>query len=162
MNPTSDSTPRLRKYVVVVDDSPECRQALRFAARWVARAPGRRMMLLSVLPPQEFLHWGRVQEVMEQEARAEAEALQQALLTELDPEAAPMTDLRIERGKAPDVLLALLQVDTSVSGLVLGASTGSGPGPLVDFFSGAVAGSLPCPVIIVPGGMALDRIDSLF
>ena len=40
----------------------------------------------------------------------------------------------------------------------------AGPGPLVSHFAGAAAGSLPCPLIIVPGGLddeALVRLANV-
>ena len=51
--------------------------------------------------------------------------------------------------------------EPEIAALVLGAAAGSDPGPLVTHFSG-IAGQLPCPLMIVPGGLddeALDRLQ---
>jgi hypothetical protein len=46
--------------------------------------------------------------------------------------------------------------------LVLLATAANGaPGPLVAHFTGQDAGTLPCPVMIVPGGIDLARLDAL-
>jgi hypothetical protein len=42
----------------------------------------------------------------------------------------------------------------------LGSATGK-PGPLIDFFSGDIAGSLPCPLVIVPGALTEAQVDQI-
>jgi hypothetical protein len=44
---------------------------------------------------------------------------------------------------------------------VLGAAAEGGPGPLVSHFAGSVAGSLPCPLIIVPGSLSEEQLARL-
>ncbi len=147
---------RPKRYLVVVDDTPESRTALRYARVRAAQTNGGSIMLLAVAEPTGFMQWGGVQSVMEAEARAEAEAALHAVAGEItDAKTAPPT-LRVEVGKTADVVLQLLQENQDICALVLGASEQGDPGPLVDFFSGKVAGSLPCPVIIVPGAMSVD------
>ena len=50
------------------------------------------------------------------------------------------------------------------TGAVVLAAAGDGaPGPLIAHFGGAAAGGLPCPLVIVPGGLdraALDRVTA--
>jgi nucleotide-binding universal stress UspA family protein len=152
---------QVRKFLVVVDDSPECRLALRFAAGRAAHTLGGRVMLLYVIRPVEFFQWGGVQHMMEAEARAEAEALLEALCQEVERDALVGVDTLIRSGKSADILLNLLREDAQICSLVLGASPTGAPGPLVDFFSGDVAGSLPCPLIIVPGSLDPNRLDAL-
>ena len=45
--------------------------------------------------------------------------------------------------------------------LVLAAAAKGKPGPLVDFFTRERAGTLPCMVMIVPGGIEDADIDRL-
>jgi nucleotide-binding universal stress UspA family protein len=152
---------RPRKFVVVVDDTPECRRALRFAGGRAAHTVGGQVMLLHVMPPQDFIQWGAVQERMEAEARAEAEVLLAALADEVAAATGVRPDMVVRAGKPVDAIMGLLKEDPGIFGLVLGASASGAPGPLVDFFSGDVAGSLPCPLIIVPGGLDEDKLDAL-
>ncbi|MGE5722114.1 MAG: hypothetical protein ACM3YM_06605, partial [Sphingomonadales bacterium] len=42
--------------------------------------------------------------------------------------------------------------------LILAAASEGGPGPLVTHFAGSVAGSLPCPLIIVPANLSEEAI----
>ena len=58
----------MRKFLVVLDDSRECLNAMRFAAMRAAHT-GAGVTILSVIPPDEFNHWIGVGEVMREEAR---------------------------------------------------------------------------------------------
>jgi len=58
----------MRKFLVVLDDSRECLNAMRFAAMRAAHTGGG-VTILSVIPPDEFNHWIGVAEVMREEAR---------------------------------------------------------------------------------------------
>jgi len=42
----------------------------------------------------------------------------------------------------------------------IGAAAEGGPGPLVAHFS-SIAGSLPCPLFVVPGGLTQEQIDAV-
>ena len=64
----------MRIYLVVIDDSPESKIALRFAARRAVKTGGG-VEILTLLPPQEFIAFGGVQATIEDEARQQAEAL---------------------------------------------------------------------------------------
>jgi hypothetical protein len=54
----------------------------------------------------------------------------------------------------------LLKEHEDLAALVLGAAEGD-PGPLVAHFAGSVAGSLPCPLIIIPGALGEADVDRL-
>ena len=71
-----------RKFLCVVDDSPECRLALRFAFRRAARTDGG-VILLYVIEPADFQHWMAVENLMKEEAREEAESILQTLADEV-------------------------------------------------------------------------------
>ena len=61
-----------RVFLVVVDESPEMRNALRYACRRAKRTGGRVALLYVMLPP-EGQQWGAVVDLMRQEARQQAE-----------------------------------------------------------------------------------------
>ena len=46
----------MRKFMVVLDNSTECLNAMRFAAMR-AENTGARVEVLAVIPPEEFNHW---------------------------------------------------------------------------------------------------------
>ena len=58
----------LRTFLVVVDETEEMRNALRYACRRAQHTSGR-VALLYVVEPGEFQHWLGVGRVMEEEAR---------------------------------------------------------------------------------------------
>ncbi|MGF1501625.1 MAG: universal stress protein [Paracoccaceae bacterium] len=150
----------MRKFLAVVDETPECAQAMRFAARRAQNTDGM-VTLLYVIPPEEFQHWVGVAEVMQAEARAKAEKRLTDLAGELKALAGRTPEFVIREGKPADEVLATIDDDPSISVLVLGAAEGDGPGPLVSQFATKLAGRLPIPVTIVPGGLSLEQIDEI-
>ena len=147
-------------YLVVIDDSPESRVAMRFAVLRAAHVDAD-VVLASVIDVAGFLQFGAVQSAMAAQARGEAEAL----LAELAGEAAAMgarlpTTLVLEGDPAASVL-AHVKANPGIRALVLGTPARGGPGPLVGYFTGERAGSLPCILMLVPGGLDADRLGRL-
>ena len=58
----------MRKFMVVLDSSTECLNAMRFAAMR-AEKTNARVEVLAIIPPEEFNHWIGVGELMREEAR---------------------------------------------------------------------------------------------
>ncbi len=56
---------------------------------------------------------------------------------------------------------ALIREDEEIAALVLGMAAYGAPGPLVAHFAGADAGTLPVPVMLVPGGLDEEALDRL-
>ena len=149
------------KFLVVVDETPECRNALRFAARR-ARTIGGGVTLLNIIHPRDFQHWVAVEEVMREEAQEEAERILESLAKELERDFGVVAERVVREGKPAAEVLALIEEDPGIRILVLGAGAGSeGPGPLVSSFSGQLLSALPIPLTIVPGHLALEEIDQI-
>ena len=162
----SDLAPQLlpanrRKFLVVVDKTPECRVALRFAARR-AQHTGGIVTLLYVVPPADFQQWAGVERLMREEAHQEAErALHDAAKTVNDIVGA-MPELVIREGRSLDEIRAVLKEDRAISILVLAAgTTNEGPGPLVSLIASPASGSYPIPVTVVPGSLTEEQVDAL-
>ena len=150
-----------RKFLVVVDDTPECRVALRFACRRAQRTSGG-VVLLRVIEPADFQHWLAVEERMRQEAREEAEHLLQALAAEVNEWAGVMPEFLIREGNKRDEILVQIEDDPGIRILVLGASSDKeGPGPLVSSLAGQMSGSMRVPITVVPGELSDDQVDEL-
>jgi len=150
-----------RVFLVVVDDSPELRVALRYAALR-ARHTGGRVALLHVMEPPDRQTWMALESLMREEARAEAEELvgrhadTVAALTGATPV------IHIREGLPHDQLLALIDEDPTISILVLAAAVSeTGPGPLISALSSKLIGRLRVPLTIVPGGLTDLQIDIL-
>lgn len=149
----------MRTHLVVIDDSAEAKGALRFAARRAARTGGT-VEILALIPRQEFVQWGGVQATMEEEARLRAEAMVAQASGAIAEEAGVIPSITVRQGEAVKAVTDLLKEREDIASLVLGAAVGA-PGPLVAHFAGAVAGSLPCVLTIVPGGLDDEAIDRL-
>lgn len=147
-------------YLVIFDDTSESRVAMRYAALRAARVDAR-VTLLHVMPPTEFMQWGAVQELIEAEAQTNAEALLAGVADELFALSGARPGTIVRRGEATAAILDTVAADGSIRALVLGAAPKAAPGPLVSFFAGERAGSLPCLVMIVPGGLDDARLAAL-
>lgn len=158
--PAPATSPR-RKFLSIVDATPECHVALRYAARR-AQHTGGLVSLLYVIAPAEFQQWAGVERMMAEEAREEAErALHEAAKVVNDILGA-MPELVIREGRPADEIRALLVDDHAISILVLAAGMAKeGPGPLVAAVAGPAAGGYPIPVTVVPGSLSDEEIDSL-
>jgi nucleotide-binding universal stress UspA family protein len=148
-----------RKFLVVVDKSPECKVAVRFATRR-AMATGGRMTLLCVAELPEMQQWRGVEEIMKDEARDEAERLVYEAAKVVNELSGVICELVIAEGRAGECLSDLLKNDGEISILVLAAAIAKdGPGPLVATVG--TASHYPIPVTIVPGNLSDADIDTL-
>ncbi|MGE5270942.1 MAG: universal stress protein [Thiohalocapsa sp.] len=150
-----------RVFLVVVDETPEHRIAVRYAARRAAHTGGR-LALLYVIEPAELQHFLAIEELTRAERRESAEQLLQQLCEEMAPLAGAMPVVYIREGRRRDELLALINEEPTISILVLAAGTGAeGPGPLVTYLAGKPAARLRIPIAIVPGGLTIEQVDAL-
>ncbi len=156
MNEKAASRPR--KFLVVIDKSPECRVALRFAARR-AQHTGGRVSLLCVAHLTSYREWRGIEEIMKDEARAEAESLVWNAARTVNELTGIVPEIIIEIGATDEILLDLLRRDKDISILVLASSPSSeGPGPLVHLFGCSIQ---PIPATIVPGNLTDAEVDKL-
>ena len=150
-----------RVFLVVVDETEEMRNALRYACRRAQKTTGR-VALLHVIEPLEFQHWLGVGRVMEEEARAEAEQRLQALATEVYAQTGAVSVIHLREGNRAEQLVQLLQEDPSISLIVLGtARSASNPGPLVTYMLANLGRRVRVPVTLVPGELTVEEIDAL-
>jgi nucleotide-binding universal stress UspA family protein len=150
-----------RTYLVVIDDSGEARCALRFAARRAARTGGS-LEVLAVTQAQEFVQWGGVQAALEEEQQLRIEARVAEALGELPgaEEVRPQAIL-IQAGEPVALVRDLVAARQDIVALVLGAAPSGDPGVLVAAFTGSDSGKLPCPVMLIPGGLSDERLKAL-
>jgi nucleotide-binding universal stress UspA family protein len=157
----SDPTRHRRKFLVVVDDTPECRVALRFAARR-AEHTGGIVCLLHVMAPLAMQQSRALEELMREEAEADAESTLHEAASRVHAVSGLISEVISRGGKKKETVLALLKEDRAIAVLVLASSTGrEGPGPLVTAAASAAASAFPIPVTIVPGTLTEAEIDAL-
>lgn len=150
----------MRKWLVVVDDTPECMNAMRYAARR-AQKTGGGIVLLYVMQPDELQHWAGVAELMHQEARDNAEERLSELASELQTLSGVMPEFVIREGSQAEEALTLIREEPEIGVLVLAAGEDDSPGPLVTQLVVKGGGRMPIPVTVVPGAMSLERIDAI-
>lgn len=150
----------MRKFLVVLDDSRECLNAMRFAALRAAHTGGG-VTILSVIPPDEIQHFMGVADLMRQEARERIEGHFEVFAKWMRDRQGVSPELVIREGEPVAEILSLIRDDPQIGVLVLGAGTDkSGPGPLVTQMS-RTSGSLPIPITIVPGDISKERLESI-
>ena len=154
------SDDRKRTYLVVVDDSPEARVALRFAARRAAKTSGR-VEVLGIVEPQDFVQFGGVQAAIEEEQRLRIQGVVSSAIGEILDESGVEANVIVQQGDAVRTVRDYVGERSEIAALVLGAAPSGSPGPLVVHFTGNDAGKLPCPVMIIPGSLSDERLEQL-
>lgn len=150
----------MRTYLVVIDESPEAEIALRFAARRAAKTGGN-VEILALIPKPDFVQWGGVMATIEEEARERAEALVARAAGTLFAESGLQPSITVREGDGPKIVREMIAANREIAALVLGAAASGPPGPLVTHFAGADAGTLPVPLMVIPGALDMDAIDRL-
>jgi nucleotide-binding universal stress UspA family protein len=149
------------KFLVVIDDTPECDRALYFASRRALRI-GATVVMLRVIETQDRnQQWLGVADIMRAEAHDEAN-------TALDRHAARSSSITgaqpervIREGALAEELLKLIDEDEDIAALILAAGTSNeGPGPLVSSLAKS-AGTFPVPIAVVPGQLSDEDLDSM-
>jgi nucleotide-binding universal stress UspA family protein len=149
-----------RKFLAVIDDTPECARAVRYAAMRAKNSNGG-VVLIYVISDADFNQWIGVGEIMRAEAREEAEAVMARIAQNVREQIGVEPEIVIREGKSTEQIMQLIEEDKDIAILVLAASSGKeGPGPLVS----AVAGrgtNFAIPVTIVPDQLTNEEIDAL-
>jgi nucleotide-binding universal stress UspA family protein len=149
-----------RKFMAVIDGTPECQRAVYYAGRRAKNSNGG-LVLVYVIPDGDFQQWLGVEEIMRTEAREEAEAIvakSAQVVREtigIDPE------IVIREGSAAEQINLAIEEDRDIAILVLAASSAKeGPGPLVSSVAGRGA-AFPIPVTILPDTLTNEEMDAL-
>ena len=149
------------KFMVVIDQTPECALAVHFASRRSART-GASMVMLAVVDPPDNFEWIGVGEAMIEEATEEAQKRLEDAAREARSAAGVEPEQAIRVGNRADEIIKLINEDEDISFFVLAAGSGKeGPGPLVSSLAGKAAASFPVPIVIVPGTLTDEEIDAL-
>ena len=159
---SAETTPaQARVFLVVVDDTPELKLAIRYACLRAKKTSGR-VAMLHVTAPEDMQEWIGVSRLIKEESRQQAEALMQKMAGEVQKLSGNMPVLYFREGDRRDEVMKLIDEEPSISILILGASTGpKGPGPLVQALTSKYVGKLRLPVTIVPGQLTNEDIDHI-
>lgn len=150
----------MRKFLVILDDSRECLNAMRFAAMRATKTGGG-VEILAVIPPEEFNHWIGVGDIMREEARERIEVHFEVFAKWMRDRQGLEPELVIREGELVPEILNQIKENPEIGILVLGAGIeNKGPGPLVTQLT-KTSGSLPIPMTIVPGDLSKERLIAL-
>ncbi|WP_185984006.1 universal stress protein [Aureimonas mangrovi] len=149
-----------RKFLAIIDDTPECGRAATYAAMRAA-ASGGGVVFLYVIAEGDFQHWLGVEKIMRAEAAEEADNRLARVADEMREKVGVEPELVVREGKVQEEIHKLIETDREIAILVLAASDSSeGPGPLVAAVAGRSA-AFPVPVTIVPATLTDEEIESL-
>ena len=151
-----------RKFLVVIDDTPECDRAVTFAANRVNRTGGT-LVLLTVIDSADFQQFIGVEDVMRAEAREQAESTLDQRIARIGRIGSVRTETVIREGDLIEEIDKVILADPGIAVLVLAASpTKENPGALVTSFASRTGvHGLPVLVAIVPGSMSDEQIAAL-
>ena len=149
------------KFLVVIDDSPECDRAVYFASRRAMRT-GTHVVMLRVIETHDHgQQWLGVADIMRAEAHEEANAVLDRHSARSSSITGVMPERVIREGDKDEELLKLIDEDEDISVLILAAGTSTeGPGPLVSSLI-KTAGTFPIPVALVPGHLSDEDLDAM-
>jgi len=148
----------LRKFLIILDDTPEMLNAMRYAAIRASKTGGA-VEMLAVISPEEFQHFMGVAEVMRAEAREKVEAHFQLFKDRMEKRESITPTLIVREGDRIEAVLEHIKADPEIAVLVVGAGTDkAGPGPLVAALTGRRMSEMRVPITIVPGTMTKEDI----
>ena len=148
------------KFLVIVDDSEELAVAVRFASMRALNTKGG-IVILIIIEHSDPQHWQSVEEIILQEAREEAQEKLKKWSKIINDLSGITPELCVKEGIASEKIIEVLEDDDAVRFLVLAASSGEKPGPLVSVLAGQKSGKLPVPIVIVPQDLSDEAIDDL-
>ncbi|KQT43223.1 universal stress protein UspA [Aureimonas sp. Leaf454] len=149
-----------RKFLAIIDATPECGRAASYAARR-AKSSGGAAVFLYVVESADFQHFLGVEKIMRAEAEAEANARLSKIAEEIRESVGIEPELVVREGKTDEEIHGIIEADREIAILVLASGNSTeGPGPLVSSVAGRAA-AFPIPVTIVPATLTDEEIESL-
>lgn len=149
-----------RKFLTIIDDTPECERAVAYASRRAKNTNGV-LVLLYVIDSAEFQQWLGVEKIMREEATATASAALDVHARKAREALGIEPEQVIREGKPAEEIHKLIEEDQDIAILVLAAGLNKdGPGPLVASVAGKGA-AFPIPVTVVPQNLSDEDIENL-
>ena len=149
------------KYILVIaDGSKEMEVALQFACAR-AKKTNRKIIIATFIEPLDVLTTKGVTEIMQNEAREDAEKIIQnaALIVKESTGIIPV--LQIREGEIMKELKAVIDEEKNINVLVLAANVdeiNQSPGPIINSLFTKELSNLRVPVMIVPGNFSKEHI----
>lgn len=149
-----------RKFMAIVDDTPECIRAVRYAGRRAKNSNGG-LVLCYIIPQHDAQEWIGVQEIIRAEAREEAETIANRAAENVREAIGIDPEIVIREGDRAEEINAAVEEDRDIAILVLAAGPAKeGPGPLISMLA-ARGNAFTIPVTVLPDGLDDADIDAL-
>ena len=150
-----------RYILVIADESKEMEVALRYACAR-SKKTNRKIIIAAFIEPIDVLTTQGVSEIMQNEAREEAESRLNKASEMVKEHTGFMPILHIKEGELIVELINLIEEEEKINVLVLAANVDEkGPGPIINSLISKEYSRLRIPVMIVPGNFSQDHISQI-
>ena len=148
-----------KKFLVVIDESKELKNAIHFAAQRAKNTNGT-LSMLYVVDHAMNAQWSKVEHLIEQEETSEAKKICRNWAQLIKEQFNIDTEIIIKLGNKKDEILKLLKEDKNIRFLVLATSgDGENPGPIIKSLLSSKMRDLSIPIVLVPGSMEEKDIN---
>ena len=148
-----------KKFLVVIDDSKELKNAIHFAAQRAKNTNGA-LSMLYVVDHAINAQWSKVEHLIEQEETSEAKKICRNWAQLIKEQFNIDTEIILKLGNKKDEILKLLKEDKNIRFLVLATSgDGENPGPIIKSLLSSKMRDLSIPIVLVPGSMEEKDIN---
>ena len=152
-----------RYILVIADDSKEMKVALQYACAR-SKKTNRKIIIATFIEPLDVLTTQGVTEIMQNEAREEAEKKLQTAASTVKESTGFMPVLQIREGEIMKELKALIDEEIGINVLVIAANVDkkdNNPGPIINSLVSKELSNFRVPVMIVPGNFSKEHIALL-
>ena len=150
----------MRKFLVLLDDSRECLNAMRFAAMRAANTGGA-VVIMSVIATDDIQHGFGVADVMRAEARERIEAHFEVFAKWMRSRPKIEPELVIREGDPAEELLAQIEQDGEIGVVILGLNgEKGGQNPVLSRLLRDPT-YLPCAITLVPDDLSKERLEAI-
>jgi nucleotide-binding universal stress UspA family protein len=157
----SSSPNKSGKFLVCVAENDASPMALRMACKRAKRR-GDRVDILTVVQPMDFQPLFGMGDRMSDDKREQSEKLLQQLAGIAHEECGITPTLHLREGKLGEQIIAAVMEDSDVTMLVIGLMPGSSTGTkLVGWLSERIGDELLVPMMLVPGNLTDQQLDTL-
>ena len=149
--------------LVIADGSKEMDVALKYACAR-SKKTSRKIMIASFIQPLDVLTTQGVTEIMQNEAREEAEQKLQYASSIVKETTGVMPVLHLREGNIIQELKKLIEEEQSINVLVLAANIDekeANPGPIINSLLTKELTNFRIPIMIVPGNFSKEHISHI-
>ena len=146
--------------LVIADDSKEMDVALKYACAR-SKKTNRKIMIATFIEPLDVLTTQGVTEIMQNEAREEAEKKLKYASSVVKESTGILPVLHIREGEIIQELKSLIEEDKNINVLVVAAKVDEkekNPGPIINSLISKELSNFRIPIMIVPGNFSSEHI----